>query len=57
MAEDDGIGIEPEKIAKSRSMGIAAIQSKINYFGGRIAFDNIEPSGLLITIEIPVIND
>jgi signal transduction histidine kinase len=57
MAEDDGIGIEPDKIAKNRSMGIAAIQSKINYFGGRIAFDNIEPSGLLITIEIPVIND
>lgn len=53
IAEDDGIGMEQGTV-KNMTMGMAAIQSKINYFGGKIAIDNIQPKGLLITIEIPI---
>lgn len=56
-AEDDGIGIEKGKIPENLTLGMAAIQSKIDYFGGKIALDNIQPKGLLVTLEIPIIHD
>lgn len=55
IAEDDGLGIEPELLANKQSLGIAGIQSKINFLKGSIAFDNNKPQGLIVTIEIPVI--
>jgi two-component system, sensor histidine kinase LadS len=57
IAEDDGIGIAPGEIEKKQSFGITAIQSKVAYFRGSIAIDNIQPNGLMITIEIPFIHD
>jgi len=57
IAEDDGIGIAPGEIEKKQSFGITAIQSKVAYFRGSIAIDNILPNGLMITIEIPFIHD
>ncbi len=57
IAEDDGIGIAPGEIEKKQSFGITAIQSKVAYFRGSIAIDNIQPNGLLITIEIPFTHD
>jgi len=54
IAEDDGIGIVPAQLEKKQSLGIAGIQSKIDYFCGKIAIDNIQPNGLIVTIEIPI---
>lgn len=54
IAEDDGLGIEPELMVNKQSLGIAGIQSKINFLKGSIAFDNNKPQGLIVTIEIPI---
>jgi signal transduction histidine kinase len=57
LAEDDGKGVEPGQLNKKDSIGVAGIRSKINYFGGLVAFDKNEPTGLIVTIEIPIIRD
>ncbi len=54
IAEDDGLGISPEIIIKHQSLGIAGIQSKINFLKGSVAFDKNIPQGLIVTIEIPI---
>jgi signal transduction histidine kinase len=54
IAEDDGLGIEPDLMINKQSLGIAGIQSKINFLKGSIAFDNNKPRGLIVTIEIPI---
>ncbi len=56
IAEDDGIGINDDQEKRGATMGMVAIQSKINHFGGNIAIDNLQPNGLLVTIVIPIIN-
>jgi signal transduction histidine kinase len=55
IAEDDGIGLTPEQIEKKDSLGLAGITSKIDYFKGKIAFDANIPSGLIVTLEIPIL--
>lgn len=57
IAEDDGLGIKPEVLLNKQSLGIAGIQSKINFLKGSIAFDNNKPQGLIVTIEIPISYD
>jgi two-component system, sensor histidine kinase LadS len=54
LAEDDGIGFDTKQLANRESLGLAGIQSKIDYFNGLIAFDKNKPQGLIVTIEIPV---
>ncbi len=54
IAEDDGLGIKPDVLVNKQSLGIAGIQSKINFFKGSIAFDKNKPQGLIVTIEIPI---
>ncbi len=55
IAEDDGEGISESKLnEEKKTLGIAGIQSKINYFKGSVAFDKNEPKGLIVTIEIPI---
>ena len=54
IAEDDGLGVSPEIIIKHQSLGIAGIQSKINFLKGSVAFDKNIPQGLIVTIEIPI---
>jgi signal transduction histidine kinase len=53
VSEDDGIGMDRDNIGNPNSLGLAGIQSKIDYFKGQIAFDSNQPSGLIVTIEIP----
>lgn len=53
ISEDDGIGMEVNKMGKMNSMGLSGIQAKIDFFGGSIAFDPNQPTGLVVTIEIP----
>lgn len=54
IAEDDGLGIESELLVNKQSLGIAGIQSKVNFLKGSIAFDINKPQGLIVTIEIPI---
>jgi signal transduction histidine kinase len=54
IAEDDGLGMKiPEEVA-GQNMGLAGIQSKINFFKGSVAFDKNTPRGLITTIELPI---
>ena len=55
--EDDGTGIAPGLIEKKQTLGIAGIQSKIDSLKGSVAFDSNKPTGLIVTIEIPVIRN
>lgn len=57
IVEDDGIGIDQAQSIKKDNLGMIGIQSKISYFGGEIAFDKNQPTGLIVTIEIPIIRD
>jgi two-component system, sensor histidine kinase LadS len=51
IVEDNGTGFDPG--VPSGSLGLAGVYSKIDYFKGRIAIERNQPSGTLITIEIP----
>jgi signal transduction histidine kinase len=53
VSEDDGIGMQLNQMGKMNSLGLAGIQSKVDFFKGKIAFDSNQPSGLVVTIEIP----
>jgi signal transduction histidine kinase len=53
IVEDNGVGIDPEQGGRPDSLGLTGVLSKITYFGGQMAIDRAEPSGTLITIEIP----
>lgn len=51
--EDNGIGINLALPNSHATRGLQGIESKVAYFNGRIAFDKNEPTGLIITIELP----
>ncbi|MDZ4794315.1 MAG: 7TM diverse intracellular signaling domain-containing protein [Bacteroidota bacterium] len=57
IVEDDGSGIDPGQLDEKDSMGMTAIQAKIDYFRGYVAFNKNQPTGLIVTIEIPIIRD
>lgn len=57
IAEDDGRGIDITQTAIKESLGLAGIQSKVNYLKGVVAFDKNQPTGLIVTIEIPITYD
>lgn len=57
VAEDDGIGLNTTSTHKQQGLGVSGIESKVNYFNGSIAFDNVPTGGLMVTIEIPISND
>ncbi len=57
IAEDDGTGIIGDGSKEKPTLGVTGIRSKVNYFGGSVAFDNNTPTGLIVTIEIPVAYD
>jgi two-component system, sensor histidine kinase LadS len=54
IAEDDGIGMDPADAGGKPTLGIGGIRSKIDFFKGAIALDKNKPTGLIVTIEIPV---
>lgn len=53
VAEDDGIGFN-HKTGTQKNLGIAGIESKVQYFKGEIAVDSNAPKGTIVTIEIPI---
>lgn len=54
VVQDDGVGIEREKIKKSSSLGVSIINSIVNYeFKGKIEYKNVNP-GTKVKILIPI---
>ncbi len=54
IAEDNGIGIQPQPDALTPTLGLGGIQAKIDYFSGQLVIENLTPTGVIITIEIPI---
>ncbi len=52
--EDDGIGIEKEKINSSTSIGLIGIQERANSFDGKVEFEGRPGEGTKIIVKIPV---
>jgi two-component system, NarL family, sensor kinase len=52
--EDDGKGIDTTKQAISKGIGITNIEHRVNYFKGKVVFENIAPQGTAVNIELNV---
>jgi two-component system, NarL family, sensor kinase len=52
--EDDGKGIDNAKLATSKGTGLTNIKHRVNYFKGNVAFENNEPQGTVVNIELNV---
>jgi two-component system sensor histidine kinase UhpB len=50
---DDGIGISPDKINSSRSLGILGMMERIRYSGGLLEIETPAPGGTQIRVRIP----
>ncbi len=51
--EDNGIAVDLAAIDAGTTHGLSAIKSKVHYLNGQFSIDCAEPSGLIVTIEIP----
>ncbi len=52
--EDDGYGMDASKMAISKGIGITNIQHRVNYFKGNVTFENKNPQGTSVNIELNV---
>jgi len=52
--EDNGKGFDVNSISKDSGMGLTGIQSRVNYWKGKLDIDSNENSGTAVHIEIPV---
>lgn len=52
--EDNGTGIDDIKLAASKGIGIANIKHRVSYFKGNLSFENNEPKGTVVNIELNV---
>jgi two-component system, NarL family, sensor kinase len=52
--EDDGKGIDNAKLATSKGTGLTNIKHRVNYFKGNVTFENNEPQGTVVNIELNV---
>lgn len=52
--EDNGVGLEANKMASSKGIGIANIKHRVNYFKGSLDFENNIPKGTVVNIELTV---
>ena len=52
--EDDGKGMDANKMATSKGIGITNIQHRINYFKGNLEFESKTPQGTSVNIELNV---
>jgi PAS domain S-box-containing protein len=53
--EDNGKGIEEEKILSSRSLGLLGMRERALMFGGRITVTGTPGIGTTVTVEIPLV--
>ena len=52
--EDDGRGIDLDKKAISKGIGLTNIEHRVNYFKGNVAFEPKKPHGTVVNIELNV---
>lgn len=52
--EDDGKGIDLDKKALSKGIGLTNIEHRVNYFKGNVNFEPKKPQGTVVNIELNV---
>ena len=52
--EDDGIGIDQEKLNSSKGLGINNLKSRVQFINGQLSIDSQEESGCLAVVRIPL---
>jgi PAS domain S-box-containing protein len=52
--EDDGRGIAPADLAKSRSLGLKGMRERIAYFGGTLHIERAPRGGTRVRLSVPV---
>jgi signal transduction histidine kinase len=52
--EDDGRGIAPEDLAKSRSLGIKGMRERITYLGGAMEIGRAARGGTRLRLSLPL---
>lgn len=52
--EDNGIGLDANKMASSKGIGITNIKQRVNYLRGNIDFENNVPQGTVVNVELNV---
>ncbi len=52
--EDNGEGLDANKMAATKGIGITNIKHRVNYFKGSLAFENNVPQGTVVNIELNV---
>ena len=52
--EDDGRGMDLDKKAISKGIGLTNIEHRVNYFKGNVAFEPKKPQGTVVNIELNV---
>jgi len=51
--EDDGRGIDPADLAKSRSLGLKGMRERVNYLGGSIEVTRAPRGGTRVRVRVP----
>ena len=57
MVQDDGIGISPDKIKSSKSLGLLGMFERIKYAGGNMKISQSVAGGTKITVNISLMNE
>ncbi len=50
--EDNGIGIDSSKKRNSSGIGLKSVQQRVDYLNGKLDFENNEPTGTVVNIEL-----
>jgi two-component system, sensor histidine kinase LadS len=57
IVEDNGMGLPIKDHNKTTTHGLTAIHSKVHYLNGHVMMEDAQPQGLIVTIEIPKVNN
>jgi signal transduction histidine kinase len=52
--EDDGRGIEPVDLAKTRSLGLKGMRERVHYLGGSIEIGRAPRGGTRVRVRVPL---
>lgn len=52
--EDDGIGIDPDILARPTSHGVIGMRHRVAHFGGRLAVERVSTIGTRVTARMPL---
>jgi len=50
--QDDGVGIQPDQISDSHSLGILGIQERVRVWGGSVEFEGSPQKGTTVSVQI-----